>query len=291
MRKLIEKVVIFLEMIKVEHSVFALPFAYLGLILAENGRPSFKLFLWVSLAMISFRSMAMGLNRLIDLKIDSLNPRTSKRALPAKRLKVSFVWIITLVFFTIFEYCAYRLGWLCLVLSPIPVILAVLYPWTKRFTWLSHFVLGIILGIAPYGAWIASRGVLSWIPGFLMLGVTAWVTGFDIIYALQDVEFDRQYGLYSFPARFGSKVSLNLTKIVHIFALVFWGVAGRLAGCGAVYFVGLLVVGLFLLREHWLIRSFGIAKLEEAFFQMNAVVSVSIFVAAWIDISWRGILR
>ncbi len=283
------KFVIFLEMIKFEHSIFALPFAYLGLLFAEEGLPRLSLFLWVTLAMVSFRTMGMGLNRLIDVQIDTANPRTKSRALPQGLLKPEFVWALTFISFVIFEFTAYKLGPLCFRLSPIPVFLAFLYPWTKRFTWLCHTVLGIILGIAPYGAWLASRPSFSWIPGFLTLGVTAWVAGFDIIYALQDIEFDRKNHLFSVPAAMGTSASLMLTHVLHAAALSAWFAAGWIAGAGIIYKAGLILVGLFLIRENWLVRSFGVAKVGEAFFTMNSIVSVSLLVFGAIDFSFRGV--
>ncbi len=210
---------VFLEMIKFEHSLFALPFAYLGLFLATSGRPTPSLFLKITVAMVSFRTMAMGLNRLIDRKIDSANPRTDKRALPAGILNPSFVWSATLLSFLIFEATTFFLGRLCFYLSPVPVFLAWIYPWMKRFTWFSHLVLGIILGIAPYGAWLASRGTFSLIPGFFSLGVVMWVTGFDITYALQDIDFDRAYGLKSFPSCFGFDAGLFATRVLHFLTI------------------------------------------------------------------------
>ena len=276
---------LFLEMIKFEHSIFALPFAYLGLFLAERGWPRWDLFFWVTAAMVSFRTMAMGLNRLIDLPIDRQNPRTKNRALPAKSLKPYFVWILTGASWAIFELSAFQLGALCFKLSPIPVLLAWIYPWAKRFTWFSHLVLGIILGISPYGAWLASRGEFSWIPGLLTIGVAAWVAGFDIIYALQDEDFDRQFGLYSFPARFGSKAAIQVTTVLHFVTWLAWFSTGMIAGLGRVYQLGIVLTGIFLIREHWLVRSFGIKKVEEAFFTMNAIVSVSVFLAVVADFS------
>ncbi|MBI3313954.1 MAG: UbiA family prenyltransferase [Candidatus Omnitrophica bacterium] len=283
-------IITFCEMIKIEHSIFALPFAYLGLILAEGGLPRPHLFFWVTVAMVSFRSFGMSLNRLIDRSIDKLNPRTENRALPAGKIKTSTVWLITAVCFLIYEISAYLLGPVCFSLSLIPVFLAWLYPWTKRFTWLSHFVLGIILGIAPYGAWLASRGEFSWIPGFLMLGIATWVAGFDMIYALLDVEFDRRQGLYSFPARFGQSLSMKVTQGLHFVTITAWVFMGIEAGLGMVYFSGLLLVSFFLVREHWLIKSFGLAKLEEAFFSMNAVVSIAIFLVTIADIWIRSLM-
>lgn len=287
MKTAASKIKLFLEMIKFEHSIFALPFAYLGLILAERGRPAPHLWILVTAAMVSFRTMAMGTNRLIDHAIDAANPRTRGRALPAGRLKKNFVRLSVLAAFFIFEATAYALGPICFLLSPVPVLLACVYPFAKRFTWLSHLLLGIILGIAPYGAWLASRGTFSWIPGFLSLGMIAWVAGFDIIYALQDMDFDRANGLFSIPARFGSAFSLALTRVLHLATLIFWLAAGKLAGLGALYMLGLVAAAAFMLREHWLVRSFGLKKIQEAFFTMNAVVSLSVFLAAAADFSLR----
>ncbi len=282
---------VFLEMIKFEHSIFALPFAYLGLILAERGWPRTSLLILITIAMVSFRTMAMGLNRLIDAAIDSRNPRTKNRAIPAGKLKSPFVWGITLISALIFEAAVYRLGGYCWTLSPVCIFLAWLYPFTKRFTWLSHTVLGIILGIAPYGAWLASRQEFSWIPGFLMIGIASWVAGFDIIYALQDLDFDKSAGLYSIPSRFGRDFSLRLTRVLHLVTLISWVLVGVAASLGPIYFAGMVLAAAFLVREHWLISSFGLEKLNEAFFTMNAIVSIAVLAAVIADFSLGSYLR
>lgn len=281
----LSSLIVFLEMIKFEHSIFALPFAYLGLILGENRWPRLNIFILVTVAMVSFRTLGMALNRLVDLPIDALNPRTKNRALPAGKLKISFVGAAAILSFFIFEAATYALGPACFKLSPVPVFLAILYPYTKRFTWFSHLVLGMILAIAPYGAWLASRGDFSWIPGLVSIGVMTWVSGFDMIYALQDVDFDRQYGLYSFPSRFNAASTLKLTRILHVTTVLAWSAAGYLAGLGLIYGFGMILVAAFLICEHWLIHASGLAKIDEAFFTMNAVVSVAVFVAALLDIS------
>ncbi len=285
---MIRKIKIFLEMIKFEHSIFALPFAYLGLVLAEGGLPRLSVFLWVTLAMVSFRTMGMALNRLIDAEIDARNPRTANRAIPAGLLKAGFVWAITALSFAIFELTCWQLGPLCFKLSAIPVVLTVLYPFAKRFTWFSHMILGMILAIAPYGAWIASRGEFSWIPGLISLGVLCWVTGFDMIYALQDLDFDKRSGLYSFPSRFGENAVIQLTRVLHGLTLAFWLAAGKMAGLGPLYLAGMAVTAGFLIREHWLVRSFGLKKIQEAFFSMNAVVSVTVFAVTAADLWFRS---
>jgi 4-hydroxybenzoate polyprenyltransferase len=282
-----DNVKIFLKDIKIEHSLFALPFAYLGLFFAEKKVPGLFLFVWITIAMVSFRTMAMALNRLLDRKIDAENPRTQGRALPQRKMRAGFVWLAAGVSLLIFEWSAYQLGSLCLWLSPVPVVLAVLYPFTKRFTWFSHFVLGLILGIAPYGAWIASRGSLGWTPAFLTAGVMLWVAGFDMIYALQDIDFDIKRGLFSFPARFGIASTLRLTRLLHMLAVLCWAAAGFLNGVGLIYWLGLALVVYFLIREHQLIRSSGIAKMNEAFFVMNAVASITLFVAIVLDVTLK----
>ncbi|MDA9101247.1 putative 4-hydroxybenzoate polyprenyltransferase [Omnitrophica bacterium] len=283
-RAVLRKLRIFLEMIKFEHSIFALPFAYLGLFLAEGGLPGARVFFLVTVAMVSFRTMAMAVNRLMDREIDARNPRTQNRALPAHKLKTGFVWVLTLLSLAIFEWSAWVLNPLCFKLSPVAVALAWAYPYLKRFTWFSHLVLGMILGIAPYGAWIAARGTFSWVPAWLMLGVASWVCGFDMIYALQDESFDRSSGLHSFPARFGARASITGARALHALTIIFWLMAGFEAGLGIYYFSGLALAAGFLIREHWLVHLFGLQKVGEAFFTMNAVVSAVVFFAAVLDL-------
>lgn len=277
---------LFFKDIKFEHSIFALPFAYLGLFLAEGGWPRFSLFFWVTVAMVSFRTFSMAVNRFIDRDIDAKNPRTLSRALPQKILGQRFVLFAGLGSLLIFLASAAILGGLCLSLSPLPIFLAWLYPYLKRFTWLSHSVLGIILGISPYGAWLASRGEFSWIPGFLLIGVASWVTGFDILYSLQDLDFDRQTGLHSISVQFGKDQALKIAAGLHVLAFLSWAGAGLLSGLGWIYGAGLLVAGAFLLREHWLLHRFGLAEIDQAFFAMNAWISVTLFLAAFVDLIW-----
>ncbi len=286
----LKKVEIFFRDIKLEHSLFALPFAYLGIFMARREWPDLFVFVGVTVAMVSFRTLAMSLNRLLDRKIDLENPRTQGRALPQKKLGTSFVWLAAFVSFLVFEGSAYSLGSLCLWLSPIPVALVFLYPFTKRFTWASHFLLGLILGLAPYGAWIASRQEFGWAPAFLTAGVTCWVAGFDMIYALQDIDFDLKHGLFSFPSRFGIAATLRLTRRLHALSVLFWLAAGLCAGMGFCYWVGLVLVAGFLFRENQLARSFGAARIHEAFFLMNVVTSVSLFLAAVLDVTLKGSL-
>lgn len=277
---------IFFQDIKFEHSLFALPFAYLGLFLAEGGRPRFFIFFWVSVAMVSFRTYAMVLNRLIDCEIDANNPRTASRALPQGKLPRRFFLGVALLSVLIFVGSASAASPLCLLLSPIPIFLAWVYPYLKRFTWLSHAALGILLGLSPYGAWLASRSEFSWIPGLLLVGVASWVAGFDILYSLQDFEFDQAEGLKSVPVRFGKEKALGISRLLHGGALLAWAGAGALADLDWIYGIGLAMAALFLWREHRLIERFGGRKIQEAFFMMNAGASLVIFLAALIDLSW-----
>lgn len=283
---MIQKIKIFLEMIKFEHSIFALPFAFLGLLLASPAWPGGRTWFWVSLAMVSFRTMAMGFNRLIDRYIDAKNPRTKDRALPQGLLSGSLAWQISFFSLILFEVSSYQLNAVCLKLSFIPVLLAFLYPWMKRFTWSSHAVLGIILSIAPYGAWLAVRPEFSWIPGLISLGIAFWVMGFDILYALQDFEFDRQEGLFSIPARWGVEASLVTSRICHVLTMLCWVGAGKLAGLGIVFFAGIFISAALMGLEHWLVAHHGLKKIDKAFFDLNAWISVIIFTAYLIEKIW-----
>ncbi len=288
MKSFLERSTAFARDIKLEHSLFALPFAYLGLFFAEKKVPGLFLFFWVTVAMVSFRTMAMGLNRLLDRTIDAENPRTQGRALPQKKLRTGFVWLAVLASFLVFEWSAFTLGALCFWLSPVPVVLAWIYPFTKRFTWASHFVLGLILGIAPYGAWIAVTGQFAWAPAFLTAGVMCWVAGFDMIYALQDIDFDMKHGLFSFPAHFGIAATLKLTRLLHAVSILCWLAAGLFAHMGSCYWAGLAVVAGFLVRENQLVRHFGVVRINEAFFLMNAVTSVTLLLAVIFDVTLKG---
>jgi 4-hydroxybenzoate polyprenyltransferase len=278
---------IFFEMIRWEHSAFCLPFAYLGLFLARKGIPDFYSVFWVTLAMVSFRTMAMGFNRLLDQAIDAANPRTADRALPSGKLRRPFVWAVCFFSLLVFAGSAYVLRPLCFYLSPVPVAWAAVYPLTKRFTWLSHFVLGMILGMAPYGAWLAGGGDWSWSPALISAGVVFWTAGFDIIYALQDIDFDRSSGLHSIPARFGPSFGVRTARFFHLISVVFWFSGGWLAGLRGVYVAGLAGACALLVREHWLVRTAGLKRLQEAFFVMNAAAGVVLFAAAVADLTLR----
>lgn len=281
------KIATYLEMIKFQHSIFALPFAYLGAFLAEMRIPSFPILLWITLAMIGARSFAMAMNRLIDREIDRRNPRTAERALPKGLLRGSHVVAFSLASLSIFLIAVYNLAPICRYLWPLVVIPFVIYPYTKRFTYLSHFVLGLCLGLAPVGSWIAVTNSLSVEPFLLGAAVLCWVAGFDIFYAIQDIDFDRRHGLYSIPASFGIREALALTKILHVTAIIFLVWTGARLDLGTIYFVGVLIAGLLLAYENSIIKPDDISRLNTAFFTMNGVISVLLFLFVAVEVILR----
>ncbi|HEX9860191.1 MAG TPA: UbiA-like polyprenyltransferase [Nitrospirota bacterium] len=274
----IKQIGVILEMIKFPHTVFALPFAFTGAVLAADGMPSLGKILWITLAMVGARSGAMGMNRLLDAEIDARNPRTKTRAIPAGLLTKAQVGLFSLASFALLVFSAYMLNPLCLILSPAAIFVVSFYSLTKRFTWAAHLVLGVSLALAPIGAWAAIRGSID--PPAVVLGgaVLTWVAGFDILYALQDMEFDRSEGLHSIPGRLGLTGSLWVSRLLHILTvagLLF--IAGPL-GLNFVYIIGVGVAAGMLLYEHMLLRGGDLTKLDAAFFNMNGYISVTVFV-------------
>ncbi|MGA2414378.1 MAG: UbiA-like polyprenyltransferase [Candidatus Sulfotelmatobacter sp.] len=263
-----------LEMIKWEHSIFALPFALCGAMLAASGLPSAHQLLWIVIAMLSARSAAMAFNRLADAVIDAANPRTRTRALPAGHLSHAFVATFVIVTCAIFILAASQLNRLTLWLSPVALAVLLLYSYTKRFTRWSHLVLGFALGIAPAAAWIAVRGALD--PRILLLtaAVTFWVAGFDILYACQDFDFDRDAGLHSIPRHAGIRRALWIARSFHLIMLLLLLALVPAFGLGKLAWVGVAAVTLLLLYEHSLVRADDLSRLNAAFFTMNGVISV-----------------
>jgi 4-hydroxybenzoate polyprenyltransferase len=274
----IVKAVLYLKMIKISHSVFALPFAFTGAFLAASGIPSLKQIVWIAVAMIGARSGAMGLNRIIDRKIDAVNPRTANREIPSGKIKVRDAVIFTFISLALFVFAAYNLNPLCLKLSPIAIAVLVLYSYTKRFTWMAHFVLGIAISAAPLGAWIAVKGTFDWDIMPLSIAVVFWLAGFDVLYALQDVEFDKSYGLHSIPQRFGVQKSLILSKIFHFITWSLLSITGIIFHLNFVYWAGMLLVAGLLVYEHSLVKHGDLSKLNMAFFNMNGYISILVFV-------------
>jgi 4-hydroxybenzoate polyprenyltransferase len=271
-----------LEMIKFEHSIFALPFALTGAVLAVRGWPSWRQVGWIVTAMVAARSAAMTFNRIADVKFDALNPRTRARALPARHLTLGFAAGFTAVSCGVLLLAAYKLNPLALKLSPLVLALLLGYSYTKRFTSWSHVVLGACLGLSPVAAWIALRGDVE--PGVLLLGaaVMFWVAGFDLIYACQDVDFDRHQGLLSIPARYGVRTALWLSGAMHVAMLALLIVAARMENLGWLAFTGLALVAALLAYEHGLVRPSDLSRVNAAFFTLNGYVSVLFFV------TWAG---
>lgn len=271
-------------MIKLEHTVFALPFAYLGAFFAANGFPTAMKLLWITLAMVGARTAAMSLNRLIDRQIDARNPRTAQRALPAGQLRVNEVYLYTVLSFLLLGFSAYKLNLLALWLMPIAVFFLVLYSYTKRFTWACHFVLGISLGLAPAGAWIGVTGHWALAPVLLGLGVMTWVAGFDVVYACQDVEFDRKEGLHSIPAIFGLQRGLEISAFLHTIAPLFFIAVGLVMSMSWLYYVGVAIAIVLLFRQHRLVSADDFSKIGVAFFDLNGYLSILLFVFSVMDL-------
>jgi len=267
-----------LEMIKWEHSIFALPFALCGAMLAANGLPAGQHLFWIIVAMVSARSASMAFNRLADASIDAANPRTQTRALPAGTLTPAFVATFVVLCCGVFVFAASRLNRMALVLSPVALCVVLLYSYTKRFTRWSHLFLGLALGIAPCAAWIAVRG--SFDPRILLLtaAVTFWVGGFDVLYACQDHEFDQRAGLHSIPRFFGIGRALWIARLFHAVMLILLVGLVLVFGLGKLAVVGVVVVMLLLAYEHSLVSPTNLSKLNAAFFTMNGVISVVFFV-------------
>jgi 4-hydroxybenzoate polyprenyltransferase len=263
-----------LDMIKFEHTVFALPFALLSLVLAADGIPSPRTLFWVVVAMVGARSTAMAMNRLADRHIDAENPRTRERHLPAGRISVGAARFFALATAALFVFAAWRLNRLAFVLSPVALAVIWSYSWTKRFTWASHLWLGLALALAPIGAWIAVRGRLDALPVVLGLGVVFWVAGFDTIYACQDADFDRRRGLRSLPAWLGTRGALLAARSFHVLMLATFAFLGVAFGFGWLYALGVAVAGALVIAQHALVRGPDLRHIDVAFFNVNSMVGV-----------------
>jgi 4-hydroxybenzoate polyprenyltransferase len=286
--KLVEKITIFLEMIKFSHTVFALPFALTGALLAAGGIPGWNQLFWIVMAMVGARTAAMGLNRLIDAGIDARNPRTAGRAIPAGLLGKGTTLFFVVLSLLLLLYAAARLNPLCLMLAPVALFFLVLYSYCKRFTSLAHVVLGICLAAAPVGAWIAIRGTVDLPAVLLGLAVLFWVAGFDILYALQDLDFDRSAGLHSIPVKLGVTGSLWLARLFSLIMVICLAGVYLLLPLGAPFMAGIGATLGLLFYEHWLLRNGDLSRLDLAFFTTNGYISIIIFVATLIDLLAQG---
>jgi 4-hydroxybenzoate polyprenyltransferase len=286
-RSTFQKITIFLEMIKFSHTIFALPFALTGALLAAGGLPSGTQLFWIIMAMVGARTAAMGLNRLIDADIDARNPRTASRAIPAGLIGKGVTLVFICASLALLLVAAARLNPLCLKLAPLAVFFLVLYSYCKRFTALAHVVLGLCLAAAPIGAWIAIRGSIDTPAVILGSIVLFWVAGFDILYALQDLEFDRTAGLHSIPVALGVNGSLWAARLFHLIMLLLMDWLFYSMQLGGFFMAGIIVSAAMLLYEHWLLRNGDLTKLDAAFFNMNGYISVAILVFTTLDVLVR----
>lgn len=275
MNSIVVKLKTALAMIKFEHTLFALPFAFLGAILAADGLPTWWQILWITIAMVGARSAAMTFNRIVDRDIDAQNPRTANRELPTGKLTLGFAWAFLYVSIAVFVLASYLLNWLTFALSPVALLFVLGYSYAKRFTAFAHVLLGIALSISPSAAWIAVRGnLLDVEPILLSLLVLMWTAGFDVLYACQDYEFDRSAGLRSIPARFGIKRSLWIARLFHFQAFVVLVLLYVVSGLGWLALAGVATVGVLLVYQHTLVRADDLSRMNAAFFTTNAFVSV-----------------
>jgi 4-hydroxybenzoate polyprenyltransferase len=283
MRFFTEKIVLYLRMIKFPHSVFALPFAFTSAIIAAEGIPTLREIIWITLAMVGARSGAMGLNRIIDRKIDRENPRTKNREIPMGLIKLHEAVLFTIVSFGLFILAAYMLNPLCLKLSLVALMVLFVYSYTKRFTWATHFVLGLSLSAAPIGAWIAVKG--SFDTEIIPMGIAVifWLAGFDTLYALQDIEFDKSHGIYSIPQRFGIKNALIMARLFHLITFMMLIINGILFKLGIFYWIGMIIVTGLFIYEHSLVKEHDLSRLDMAFFNMNGYISITIFIFTLMD--------
>jgi 4-hydroxybenzoate polyprenyltransferase len=284
MSVVLSKIKIILEMIKFEHTIFALPFAFTGALLALDGLPSLEQVIWIIAAMVGARSAAMGFNRWADRDIDSENPRTKTRALPLGLVTPAQVLAFIVVSSGLLVLAAYMLNPLSFALAPVALAIVFFYSYTKRFTFLSHAFLGLAISGAPMGAWIAVTGRFEFPALVLGVAVLFWLVGFDILYALQDLEFDRKAGLHSVPQRFGVRTSLLISRTAHLVTMLclFWIYV--LLPVGLVYLLGVLVATGLIIYEHSLVKESDLSKLSIAFFNMNGYISVTIFIFTLLDV-------
>jgi 4-hydroxybenzoate polyprenyltransferase len=273
----------FASLVKVEHTVFALPFAYIGALLCEHRFPSAHDLVWITLAMVGARSLAMGLNRLIDAKIDARNPRTASRELPAGALSRTQVIVFCALAFGLYLVACFQLDPIVRWLWPIPVVGFVVYPYLKRFTWLSHLWLGAVDGLAPVGAWVAITGTLPWEAWALGAAVAVWIAGFDLFYSLFDREFDVYEGLHSVAVRFGVNGAFWGARLLHALTVVLLAAVGLGLDLGWAYWLGVVAVAILLAYEHSLVRPGDLRRLNAAFFTVNGLISVVFLVFVLVE--------
>ncbi|MGH3133671.1 MAG: UbiA-like polyprenyltransferase [Gaiellaceae bacterium] len=272
------------SLVRIEHTVFALPFAYVGAFLAAGGWPGLGDVVWITVAMTGARTLAMALNRLVDAELDARNPRTATRELPSGALSRGQVIALSAVALAVFLVAVFQLDPVVRWLWPIPIALFFAYPYLKRFTWLCHFWLGACLGLAPVGAWLAVSGSAPWEAWALGGAVLLWVAGFDLYYSLYDLEHDRREGLHSWAVRFGEQGVFNAARAFHVGSVVLFALAGAGVEAGAFYWLGILAVAVLLAYEHAIVRPGDLRRLNAAFFTVNGVISIVFFAFVALDV-------
>ena len=288
---MLSRLKLYADFVVLKHTIFAIPFAYLGAFLASRGIPELRIFFWVGLAFLGARSAAMALNNLIDKDMDAKNPRTANRELPSGKITLTEVWGIIIFSYFMLFYSAWNLNSLCLMLAPIIPITSIIYPYLKRFSPVSHFVLGLNLGYAPVGGWLAVTGLFSipfGVPEIAMLlllfAVTFWVAGFDMIYSLQDLDFDKKNRLYSIPSAFGVKSTLKFSFVSHILMLLLLVGLMLALNLGSIFKAGLVIIALLIWYEHSIVKADNFTNIPMAFFNVNAAVSLSMLVFTVMDV-------
>ncbi|MEJ2688933.1 MAG: UbiA-like polyprenyltransferase [Deltaproteobacteria bacterium] len=284
---MLQKIRILLEMIKFEHTVFAMPFALIGAFLAAKGVPDLLTFFWVVLAMAGARTAAMGFNRIVDRKFDAKNPRTADRAIPAGQVSPLEAWAMVILASLLFFFSCSMLNRLTLLISPLALGLTFFYSLTKRFTWLCHVVLGLALAFSPLGGWVAVSGRLAGFPWVLPLGVLFWVAGFDTVYACLDADFDKKVGLYSLPSRFGRQRAFKLAVFFHAVAFALFAATGIAAQLNVFFYGGLALTGIALFYQHLVVNPKDLSRIQLSFFTMNGLISLTLFAATWLSLVTR----
>ncbi|MEO6713123.1 MAG: menaquinone biosynthesis prenyltransferase MqnP [Mycobacteriales bacterium] len=282
----------FLRLVMIEHSVFALPFAYVAALTAmwqRDERVDWRDLLLITIAMVGARTFAMAANRVIDRELDARNPRTAKRELVTGALSVRTAYAGMAVSLVVFFAAAAALAPLCLALAPLAVVPLVVYPYGKRFTWGCHFILGLAQMIAPIGAWIGVTGHWSWTPVLIGAGMGLWIAGFDIIYACQDFEHDRADGVYSIPARFGIPAALGVSAVTHVVTVALFVWFGVAAGLGALWYVGVALAAAALVYEHLIVRPSDLSRVNRAFFTVNGFIGIGLFAFAVTELARQGL--
>ena len=279
---MLKKLSILLEMIKFEHTVFALPFALMGAFLAQEGVPGLVVFVWVILAMVGARTSAMGFNRIADRRFDRKNPRTVDRALAVGTVSLWEAWLMVVGAGLIFFFACYMLNDLTLIISPFALALTFFYSLTKRFTWLCHVVLGMALAFSPLGGYVAVKGTFTGYPFYLSLGVLFWVAGFDTVYACLDADFDRAEGLFSLPARFGRERAFKFAVFLHLLAFAMFVVTGVVSNLNYIYYVGIAFTSIALFYQHIVVNPRDLTRIQLSFFTLNGMISITLCGATWL---------